>query len=124
MSERTTGEIVVDVVEWLGALVACVVIGSLPLTLSILAGLTLGAGAAALTFAVTVGVVIVLPAVATLQDHPELDGYGRWGRRMGRFVRWPFDVARLRRSRRSTRALSSSTAASSAAAPSLPPTRR
>lgn len=114
--------LVVDVVEVVCAAVACAVIVSAPLWLAVLAAALFNASFAAPVFFFALCAVVVVPQ-RRMPERPELDGYQRWGLRMGRLVRAPITFAEARRAQRNTRALSSSTSASSAAAPSLPPPR-
>lgn len=112
-----------DVVETVGAFVACAAIVTSPVWLAILVSSLAGPLCGAVTFMfLTVGVV-VLPAAVPLDERPELDAPRRWGKRVGRFLRRPLDRAEAHRNERTQRALGASSSTSSAAAPSLPPVR-
>ncbi len=119
--QKTVGEVALDVIEVVGAAVACAVIVAAPVWLSMLAGFLFGTNAAFVVFAVVT--VAVAFAARPLDEQPQLDAYQRWGQRMGRLLRAPITWAEARRARRTSRALSSSTSSSSAAAPSLPPSK-
>ncbi len=111
-----------DVVELLGALVACAVLVTAPVWLGALAGALLGQDVGILVFFYSFMLGVVGPALPW-KAPPQLNGYQRWGLRMGRFFGTPMRWAARRRQLRNARALSALHASSSAAAPSLPPPR-
>lgn len=120
--EEEAGSVVVDVVESVAAAVGCAVIAGAPIWLGVLAGVFFGDTVGVEVFGVATIVIVVIPA-APMRERPELNGYQRWGLRVGRLMRAPLDWAASRRADRS-RALGSSSSSSSAAAPSLPPPRQ
>ena len=120
-SDEEEGSVVVDVVESVAAAIGCAVIAGAPLWLGLLADVLLGVGPQ--TFAVVSVVVVVVPAAKPMPSGPALNGYQRWGLRVGRVMREPLDWAASRRADRS-RALGSASSSMSAAAPSLPPPKQ
>jgi hypothetical protein len=115
---RPWWETAIDVVETLGAVVACAGIASLPFWLALLLPQV-----AVVVFVVATVVVLVAPALLPLPGRPELDAGQRWGTRMGHLFGLPLRLLSQRRAARRHRALGASTSTSSTASPSLPPPR-
>jgi hypothetical protein len=113
----------VDGLELLAATVACALLVSLPVVGGGVVLSYFGVAAGLVVCAVLGVVVVALPAALPLDGQDALDGYQRWGTRLGRALRAPLLWHEARKQRRALQALGASSASSSAAAPSLLPPR-
>ena len=114
-----------ELLETGAAVVACTVIASAPLVAGVLVGALSGGLVGLVAFGVVAAavVVVVVPALTPMPSQPQLDGYARWGTRVGTAVRAPIAWQQARSLRRAQRALGALSSSSSAAAPSLGPHR-
>ena len=121
--QPTPGERLIDGLELIAATAACALLASLPVVVGGVV-LTYFGVAAGMVVCAGLGVgVVALPAALPLEGHDELNGYQRWGTRLGRTLRAPLVWHEARKQRRARRALGASSSSSSAAAPSLLPPR-
>jgi hypothetical protein len=119
----TAADRFIDGLDLLAATSACALLVSLPVVVGGVVLTYFGVAAGMVVCAVLGVVVVALPAALPLDGHDELDGYRRWGTRLGRAMRAPLLWHEARKQQRAQGALGASSSSSSAAAPSLLPPR-